>query len=366
MVLDSTPPPRRRAVRPLLMLVPLIIVSIFTIKSSLLLDPLGISEDLSFHIPQSVFTADKAVISLSKLTMSSATGVVECSEPLVPVYDRVVDGSSYSPRAIPRSLHLSMKSRCMAKDMAFMVQAWKDALPTHSVYFHDDQAVERLIQAEWPEFPLLLTMMKCVKYKGAMKIDVWRILVIYRYGGIYSDIDMFPGPKMTDDMLKQNDTALFLSDAWNRPSQWFFAMEPKHPIAYFTMLEIQKRVFDLENISKPKVVFTTGPDCLKHGFGFATHWQDKNFEKGETLMAMNNKMVRKVNTKDTALFMKRNKLLDEIIQYNGTDGMVNMTRKERMRAENGVMHWTKTVYHGLTDDGQKFHGSCFEYLKKNE
>jgi hypothetical protein len=110
----------------------------------------------------------RAVITpLSELTMSSATGKITCPEPLVPVYDRVVNGSSYtSPRAIPRNVHLSMKSRCMPKDLASNVQRWKDALPFHSVYFHDDAAVERLIKEEWPEFPLLSIFMKCVRTRA--------------------------------------------------------------------------------------------------------------------------------------------------------------------------------------------------------
>jgi hypothetical protein len=281
----------------------------------------------------------------------------------------VVNGSSYtSPRAIPRNVHLSMKSRCMPKDLASNVQRWKDALPLHSVYFHDDAAVERLIKEEWPEFPLLSIFMNCVRYKGAMKIDIWRILVVYRYGGIYSDIDNWPGPFMTEDLLKRDDTALFVSDAFNRPSQWFFAMEPKHPIAYYTMLEIQKRVFALTNISKPKVVFTTGPDALKHGFGNAQYWQDKFFEKGETSIGMASKVVRKVNKNNTTGIIdpRAGPWFGEIVTSHVHNETMNMTRKERTQKESGVMHWTKTVYKGNVDDGNVFRGSCFDYLKMLE
>ena len=70
--------------------------------------------------------------------------------------------------------------------------------------------------------------MRCVRFKGAMKIDVWRILIVYKYGGIYSDIDHYPGSKLSEtDPIQPDDEAFFLSDAWGRPSQWWFAMEPK-------------------------------------------------------------------------------------------------------------------------------------------
>lgn len=97
-------------------------------------------------------------------------------------------------------------------------------------------------------------------------IDVWRILVIYEFGGLYTDIDNWPGRLMDEDTIQPDDEAFVLSDGWGRPSQWFFAMEPKHPWAYFTMFEIMKRVTELSNIERPKVVFTTGPEALKHGF----------------------------------------------------------------------------------------------------
>ena len=140
-------------------------------------------------------------------------------------------------------------------------------MPDHSLYFHDDDAVDKLLQSDWPEFPGLQDVLKCVR-KGAMKIDIWRILVLYRYGGFYTDIDNWPGPKV-NDWIEERDTAFFVSDAVVRPSQWFMGMEPRHPIAYYTMLQIHQRVLDLENVWLPKVVFVTGPDALKHGFAQA-------------------------------------------------------------------------------------------------
>ena len=115
-----------------------------------------------------------------------------------------------------------MKSRCLPKDLAHGVQKWKEAMPDHSLYFHDDDAVEKLLQSDWPEFPGLQDVLKCVR-KGAMKIDIWRILVLYRYGGFYTDIDNWPGPKV-NDWIEERDTAFFVSDAVVRPSQWFMGI----------------------------------------------------------------------------------------------------------------------------------------------
>jgi hypothetical protein len=43
-------------------------------------------------------------------------------------------------------------------------------------------------------------------------------------------------------------------------------MSKGHPIAYFTVLEILKRLHDLGDVSNVKLVQTTGPDALKAGY----------------------------------------------------------------------------------------------------
>ena len=50
--------------------------------------------------------------------------------------------------------------------------------------------------------------------EGAMKIDVWRILVIYGYGGLYCDSDMYPKEGFTESSpISADDQAFFASDA---------------------------------------------------------------------------------------------------------------------------------------------------------
>ena len=75
-------------------------------------------------------------------------------------------------------------------------------------------------------------MMKaCVKFGNAMMIDIWRVLVLYKYGGFYSDFYVASNEEVDESLVEPNDTAFFLSDVKNRPSQWLHGMEPNHPIA---------------------------------------------------------------------------------------------------------------------------------------
>jgi mannosyltransferase OCH1-like enzyme len=99
-----------------------------------------------------------------------------------------------------------------------------------------------------------------------MTIDIWRVLILYKYGGIYTDIDNWPEDAMNENLIPKNVSGFFLSDSWNRPSQWFMSAEKGHPIFYFTMLLIIEKILDLPQIGDPKVVFVTGPHVVKEAY----------------------------------------------------------------------------------------------------
>jgi mannosyltransferase OCH1-like enzyme len=213
---------------------------------------------------------------IRELTRSHIQDGVECPYPLVPLYDRIVERQSNDTQRIPKTIHLAWirgyyspngRGRCISQDMMEIPKNWMKNFPSYSIYFHDDQAVDALFAQDWPEFPSLNNFMTaCVKYGSAMRIDIWRLLVLYRYGGVYGDFDDMPGPLLTQDTIQVDDSAVFSSDAWNRPSQALMIMAPKHPIAYFSMMELMKRLWELNDVSNVKVVFTTGPEVLKVGY----------------------------------------------------------------------------------------------------
>ena len=122
----------------------------------------------------------------------------------------------------------------------------------------------------------------------------------------------------------------------NRPSQWFFAMSKHHPITYFTILEIFKRLQELSDLQSPKVVFMTGPDALKHGYGYALGWKkDVIFKEGTHACRkeLGNRMATKQKT-EIVMPLK----FDEIVAWNAT---LNVTRRVRNEWLHGLQDWTK-------------------------
>eukprot|EP00956_Cyclotella_meneghiniana_P027535 scaffold61944_cov48-Cyclotella_meneghiniana.AAC.1 len=197
--------------------------------------------------------------------------------------------------------------------------------------------------------------MKCVS-KGAMKIDVWRILILYLYGGIYTDVDNIPLQAFTEIApISADDEFFCLSDAWDRPSQWFFAMEAKHPIGYYIMSEIFKRLHDLENIQKPKIVFVTGPDAFKHGYGNFLGWPDRLYDDGIHISKKFNKTATKISNEKNIYVTTMD--FDKIVHGDKNE---SMTLREKIERQSGVIHWTHYK------NAIKFGGSCLDFIYKSE
>jgi mannosyltransferase OCH1-like enzyme len=73
----------------------------------------------------------------------------------------------------------------------FLKNLDKWRFPGYGFYFHDEAAMDRLLDKYWPEFPQLQWLQHCM-ISGAAKADLWRLLVLWEYGGIYTDIDNAP------------------------------------------------------------------------------------------------------------------------------------------------------------------------------
>ena len=119
-------------------------------------------------------------ISLEDLTY---TGSQECPDGLTYLPNHIVSRNTPDTRRIPKIIHLTSKSRCFTKNFLENIQLWQ--FPDHDLYIHDDEAVERLLSKHWDSFPHISIARQCLR-SGAGKADIWRYLVLWEYGGIYT------------------------------------------------------------------------------------------------------------------------------------------------------------------------------------
>ena len=155
----------------------------------------------------------------------------DCPTGLVLVKDSI-DSSFYErpQRKIPNIIHMTSKSRCMTQAFSDNVDKWR--FQGYSLFVHDDDAVDRLIHRWWPEFPQLGDTLTCM-VPGASIADLWRYLMLWEFGGVYTDIDNAPGPwfwNETGSVITNETDALFEQERDGFPSQYFFAASPRHPV----------------------------------------------------------------------------------------------------------------------------------------
>lgn len=150
--------------------------------------------------PEAAQPSTRPMLSLANLTETSPPNGLNCPEPQLPAYDTVKPLEH--ARKIPNIIHVAWVTlgqrprwRCVSSAHAGVLERWRVALPNHSLNFHDDRAVNALLYHEhWPEFPQLSKILGCIERIPTVvaKIDLWRILTMYRFGGIYTDMDNLP------------------------------------------------------------------------------------------------------------------------------------------------------------------------------
>ena len=210
------------------------------------------------------------------LDLVNTQAEIKCPDGLFLVADSV-SNNSFKKR-IPQTVHVTSWSRCVTREFYDNLQKWK--LDGHSFFLHNDGAMDCLLQRHWPEFPHLQMVMRCLVSRAA-KADLWRALVLWEYGGIYTDIDNAP----TDEFKARNyigeeDQAFFVIESSGFLSQYFFAAEPRHPMMYMIVHHTLLRLLGLNNIFNQYVPFVTGPGDVKSAFiGFMSDWDTVRFGK---------------------------------------------------------------------------------------
>jgi hypothetical protein len=219
------------------------------------------------------------------LDLVDAGAETSCPEGLILVpdtrSDNVLPGlqTTASHSKIPKVVHVTAKSRCMTQDFAENLDKWR--FPDgYSLLIHNDAAVDKLMHHFSPDFPELKKISKCLR-SGAGIADLWRALLLWEYGGIYTDMDNAPNQLFQQGKAIANeDEAFFVVDTSGVLSQYFMAAAPRHPVMYLLVSKIIQRLFSLNSVDRQYVPRTTGPGALKFAFIAFMNDQGKNIFEG--------------------------------------------------------------------------------------
>jgi len=237
-----------------------------------------------------MYSGDSDLTPLEVLTRSSDASTMTCPNGMVPVQDTIVPRNVSHPagRKIPRIVHFTSKSRCVLPKVRDSLDRWR--FPNHAFYFHDDDAVMALLNESWvddafrtgrwpnesspctwehaypPNIPARDVAIKCAT-AGATKADLWRYAVLWRYGGIYSDVDNTPN-KFNGETIRDDDDSFMILEQLGIIAQYFLTSSPGHPYMKYTMDDALDHLRQTPNVMVNVPEKNTGPGAVKRGFCF--------------------------------------------------------------------------------------------------
>ena len=109
----------------------------------------------------------------------------------------------------PKDIYLCNKT--IDDQTKLFANNWKKLNPDYNIYLYDDTQCEDFLLKEYGQ--LHLSIFKFIK-DGLIKADFWRICILYRYGGFYSDIDNEPLIPLRE-FLEPNIDFITCSSYWD-------------------------------------------------------------------------------------------------------------------------------------------------------
>jgi mannosyltransferase OCH1-like enzyme len=145
------------------------------------------------------------------------------------------------------------------------MNSWRKFVPEYGYYFYTDEMCDVFMKNEMSqEFDQIYTAYKKLPV-AVMKADLWRYCILYKYGGIYADVDAIC--KCDPNTFTCNPSMLVLApENSTHLCQWCFAACAGSPILkQIIELSIQ-RILTVTSFKKPHIIhYLTGPCVFTDG-----------------------------------------------------------------------------------------------------
>lgn len=164
---------------------------------------------------------------------------------------------------IPKIIWQTYKDKrdSLAPYMNEAIQTWQDLNPDYKIkYMDDEQAANFILDKfgmQWHNI-----FINCPV--GVMRGDLWRYLIIYKYGGVYADLDTHC-LKPIDEWLNKDYDMIVCPENDIHFCQWTFAAAPGNPIIKSVLDQI-KKAFENPDYDQDHFVHKlTGPAIWTEG-----------------------------------------------------------------------------------------------------
>jgi alpha 1,6-mannosyltransferase len=99
---------------------------------------------------------------------------------------------------IERYIHQTWKSSGLDRQQTGWSDSWKKQNPDHKYHLWTDAEINEYVDAEWPLFAPVFHALP----RNILKADLFRYMVVYSHGGVYSDLDTTCQAPIRDWMIQ--------------------------------------------------------------------------------------------------------------------------------------------------------------------
>ena len=143
---------------------------------------------------------------------------------------------------IPKVIYQTFKTKKLSKEMNNIVDSWKLHNTNYEYILYDDNDCEKFIKS------FFNTKVINAYYKlrhNALRADLWRYCILYKYGGVYADLDTLCLDSI-DNFITNKTEIMVPKDLGNSYHIFnaFIAVVPNHTIMYYC---IKKIINNVEN-----------------------------------------------------------------------------------------------------------------------
>jgi len=156
---------------------------------------------------------------------------------------------------IPKIIHQTWKTTTIPEKWKQAADSCKQLHPDFQYILWTDQAMDSFVKQEYPVFYKTYT---AYAYH-IQRCDAFRYLVLYKYGGVYMDLDMICNKKL-DDLLQHEVVIAPSINVGNVFTNSFFMSVPQHPFFKYCIDQLPAHKDTYQYFGKHNhVMSSTGP-----------------------------------------------------------------------------------------------------------
>jgi len=106
-------------------------------------------------------------------------------------------------------------------------------------------------------FPYLQQALHHCSVSMAAQTDVWQALILYEYGGLYTNRDNAPGPLLQSDTIGPHNQAWFVVEEGGFLSQYVMAAALQHLLLFLFLQASLHRLYALHNVNHQYVPYVS-------------------------------------------------------------------------------------------------------------